>query len=140
MKTNKNEHGDYELWLDEEHPNIIRLRAWGPWNLETAQHCTDDMWKYADSLKEHPWAFMEDIREWELCTPEVSDLFIKCISKMVTMNFKVRVVVASVEVQRFMIQKSIPDHQPVNTRFFTDLEGTVDWCCAELEKSAQGQK
>ncbi|MGF1742295.1 hypothetical protein L4C34_14650 [Vibrio profundum] len=132
MPINYNPHGEYEIDTSLLSSQILIIRAKGSWNTQTAQECVDKVLHYADVLKPHPWAFVEDIREWDLCTPEVMEVFTLAIKVMLKKNFRVRAVLPRINLHKDVIKLTMEKKQPVATEFFIQPEEAIVWCRSQL--------
>jgi len=62
------EHGTFELELKGQ---LIIVRAFDAWNIETSQSLCNNYLKLVDKIKDKPWGCFVDLTKWEHGTPDM---------------------------------------------------------------------
>ncbi|WP_108650624.1 Tim44 domain-containing protein [Dongshaea marina] len=132
MEQNKNPHGGYEVDSQFIGSQILFIRNWGPWNTQTALDASNEIMEHLEILKAKPWALVEDLRHWELCTPDVMQVFVRDVKVLLTNNLKVRAVIPNMAIHREMIRQSMEHKQPIITDYFKSPDQALAWCRQKL--------
>ena len=133
MKINRNPHGEFEFDTSYVSEHILIMRVRGPWNMQTAQEGASQLIAHSEKMKHHPWAYIEDMRYWEVCPPDVVAVFVEGIRVLLKNNFKFRAVVTDMRIQMEMVNQSVEHQSPVETENFTTPEDAMIWCRRQLK-------
>ncbi|MGF1741970.1 hypothetical protein L4C34_12985 [Vibrio profundum] len=137
MSYQKNAHGTFEIDTSFVHEGIIVGKLIGAWNIQTAEEYIDAWLEIAElNLMQSEWGGINDMRQWGLCTPEVSTFFNDNILKFVDIGFIFNAVLPSIEMQK-MITKRIADvaqETTLETQYFSSFDTALSWARAELRQ------
>lgn len=119
-----NEHGSYRMELIDQ---VLVLRAYGAWNLETTQRWSEEYLALADKLKAEPWACLVDLTEWG-CGPQEC---IPCVDKVNEWgnvnNQSYEVVICQSLFQQKILKGVHQKLSNVETEFFQDESQAWQW-------------
>ncbi|WP_096087851.1 hypothetical protein [Agaribacterium haliotis] len=112
-------HGAYTI---EVHNNVIAVRLFAEWNVETSQSMCKEFLQHAQQISSAPWACLVDLRQWGLGGPEVWQPILEVNHWCAKSNQKMEAVVCSKIIQEYILrelQKALPDTESA----FFDNEG-----------------
>lgn len=124
MKSNNKPHGDFKVGWSLISENIVTLHNIGAWNIQTAQECTEEIERASSIFVEsgQKWALFNDLREWELCPPDVTELFKEKMHYFCNKNLMWVAVIPNNSIQKMLSEKVADSNQLPNLsmRYFTD--------------------
>ena len=131
MAVQRNAHGICEVDQTYFKEQILTVRFYGSWNMQTAIEAADIN---ANIAKTHfsgkNWGILGDIRAWELCTPEVTEYFNGRMSEFITMGYRWQALLQSNQLQKMLVD-SYSDAETtaglLTTRCFTDESEALNW-------------
>lgn len=128
-------HGTFEH--DEQFlaERIYLVRLIGQWNIQQAQEFVE----YSVEIIEQnfvgkEWAAINDMSQWDLCTPDVIEYFNESIFRFTERNFRWHAVIPSNQVQKMVtngVQEAVPN-SPLTTQYYTNQEDALRWLRAKL--------
>lgn len=137
MTKNRNSHGEYILDTSMLSENILIAQLTGSWNLETAREEIAEMLVISEKLKQFKWGILIDMREWEICTPEVMEYFNSSVEKFTERNFRVQAVLLKMSMQKMVIagyeSKANESDNILTTQYFNDYDLAFDWLLEQVK-------
>lgn len=130
-------HGNCEFELDFCSEGIIIIRNSGSWNLQAAEMYVDEFLTLAvNTFSGRPWGCLNDYRNWQLCTPDVSDYFNQSMSRLLELKLTHQAVLTNNAVSKMVIDR-YADMAPSNefiTSYFNEEEDALNWLRAQLKQ------
>jgi len=117
-------HGDYTIEVLRQ---VMIVRAYGSWNWETANEYCEEYRKFVLMLSDKPWACLVDLSQWELSTPDIWPLIDETNAWANLRNQKYEVVVCSMVIQKYLLERSHDVLTNVETKFCNDYNEALAW-------------
>lgn len=97
------EHGYFEM---ERHEQVILIKVFGTWNLETTMRWCIEYKRHIESIKHSPWARILDLTFWELTTPDVWAYVDEVNSWANNHNQKFEIVICPLSLQKMQLKRA----------------------------------
>lgn len=136
MHIISNPHGKYVIDLSHLESNIFILRLVGSWNIETAEECLNECYQVVDKyFIGKTWAFLNNLTQWELCTPEVMEYFNSNSSKFTAMGCSAQAVITHSRVDQMVTGEihNNAESQDFKTQYFQNETDAIEWLESALQ-------
>ncbi len=117
-------HGAYKL---EVNNNTITFNAYGAWNYETAEEWGRELKDIVVQMNNKPWAFLSNLTEWELITPDAKEYISELYSWFNKQNFKYLAIIYGLSVQKSLLEEHHKIFTNVEIEYFDDLDEAICW-------------
>ena len=118
------EHGSFEIEVINQ---VVVLRSFGAWNVETAIHMRNDFQQIASKIANRPWACLVDLRSWELGGPEIWSPIERLNMWCDQNNQKLEAVVCSLLIQKHLLENAQKALLHSETEFFDNINKAKIW-------------
>ena len=118
---------DTQVYLFKQGTNLVIVRCYSCWNVETAERMQADFLEAANNISTRPWACLVDLLEWELGGPEVMDSILEINHWCAKNNQRMEAVVCSSTIQEHLLrqlQQALPDTE---SAFFNREHDALKW-------------
>ncbi|MGF1741701.1 hypothetical protein L4C34_11625 [Vibrio profundum] len=134
MEIINTQHGSWAFEIPNKQYNIIVSRMTGQWNIETAVAGIDALLQLAaEHFPEKEWGVLNDMRIWELCTPEVTEYFNNSVLKFTKLQLKWQAVLPSNQLHKRLVgQYTEVTQGGLITRFFDNEEEGMRWLISKV--------
>ncbi|MGF1741415.1 hypothetical protein L4C34_10115 [Vibrio profundum] len=123
--TGRNSHGRWSM--EEFEGRILRYKCWGSWNAEGCVDLLNHIKGMQDEIDKGPWGTLIDIREWELCPPEVWEAINNMVVWYNAHGLAFETLVYHSEIHRHLVSQGHETLYRPNTAFFTDYDEAHQW-------------
>ena len=128
----KNEHGDFSTVVNAR---SLSHRIWGSWNKETASSFKTAIKQQANDLQGSPWGMVADIRDWELCTPEVFDYFDEALVYCIDHDLCCQAAVVNIRIQEVLAKSHYGRVFPsLKSDSFSAYDDAKAWCLQQIKE------
>ena len=131
MAVQRNAHGICEVDPTYFKEQILALRFYGSWNMQTAIEAADNN---VNIVKTHfggkSWGCLGDVRSWELCTPEVREYINGRMSDFITTGYRWQALLQSNQLQKMLVDSYSNAETTsglLTTRCFNDETEALVW-------------
>ncbi|WP_108649784.1 hypothetical protein [Dongshaea marina] len=126
------EHGYYSI---DPIGQLLIIRIGGAWNQQTALKYEEEIRELLPELMGSPWAAVSDMRDWELCTPEVLENW-QQMSFYLSKDYNLRYMglIINSALEKYLTRK-VTDNatRDLTVQYFDTPELAIDWCEQQLK-------
>lgn len=108
--------------------NIVYVKGIGAWDEKGPQNLFQDFPKVIEAMDAEQWAFIVDLREWDLATPEALDMWPSFQERLVEGGLKCMAMVYEESfLKTHLTQKYVSD-ELIPIDMFTCEQDALVWC------------
>lgn len=125
-------HGSYSITT---HKQILTMKAYDEWNIETVISCCRSFKIKANKLKHKNWACLVDLSEWELGPPEILHEIKKLNVWSEKNNQTFEAVVIKNALQRQLLEITHMAFNNIQAKFFDNHHDALSWLATSQRAS-----
>ena len=127
--------GTTEFDLSYLQDRIIINRLYGQWNVEGADKVVRQFLDIVQAnLAGKDWASLCDMREWELCPPDVMEYFNNSVLEFTKVNLRWQAILPNNRVQKMVVNQYIENTQNgLVACYFHDEEEALEWLRTKIK-------
>jgi hypothetical protein len=119
-----NEHGTFKITVTGQ---TIRVKLYDQWNYETSVRCCHEAKAEALLICNKPWAFLVDLSEWELGTPDSYEPFME-VNKWASLNNQTcEATIINLFIHKEIIEQTDLAFTGVKTKMFKNEPDALFW-------------
>ncbi|ALO35295.1 hypothetical protein CMT41_11610 [Colwellia sp. MT41] len=118
------QHGSYSITI---HNQVLTVKAYDAWNIETAISCLKEFKVQAEKLKHKSWSSIIDLTHWELGPPEMLNGMKKLNIWSEKNNQKFEAVIVKNSVQEHLLEVSHITFSNTQSNFFDNHNDALSW-------------